>query len=168
MLSGLLVAVSALLAAASVLPYEWVRLWLDRFAADGSADAYTRAIHLAIAGRLRYVGIGLLGLGAVGYGARGWLVTAGRRFWVAAGALLRDLGPRLRRLMSEEPASYRVTSRSCRGSVARRLWALPIGGTTQLVVAATPNRRPPRESSSSLATSGVASTDRAALCAMLA
>jgi hypothetical protein len=65
-ISVLLVAVGAgLLAAQGLVPYEWVRHWLDRFAADGSADAYTSVVHAGIVGRLRYVGLGLILAGAL-------------------------------------------------------------------------------------------------------
>ena len=131
-LSGLLIVLSVFLVAAgamflmaaSVLPYEWVRLWLDRFAADGSADAYTRTVHLAIVARLRYVGVGSIALGVVVYGARRSLAVAARRLRIATGDLLRDAGRGARRLWSEE-STYLLTLLAIVGTgIGTRLWFL--------------------------------------------
>jgi Dolichyl-phosphate-mannose-protein mannosyltransferase len=132
MLPGLLIVLSALLVAAgatffmaaSVLPYEWVRLRLDRFAADGSADAYTRAVHLAIVARLRYVGVGAIALGIVVHAARRSFAAAIGRLWVASGDLSHDVGQRARRLWSEEPDYLLALAAIVSTGIGIRLWLL--------------------------------------------
>lgn len=82
---------AGLLAGATLIPYTTVRHWLDRFAADGSADAYTAAIHAGIVGRLRYVGLGLALLGILLYAARRPVAAAARVLAASTARLWHDV-----------------------------------------------------------------------------
>ena len=114
-----------LLAAAGLVPYEWIRHWLDRFAADGSADVYTAAIHEGIARRLRYVGLGLLALGVVSYGVRHRVAAGARAVVAGAVALLRDGARGVRRAWSEASTGHRVALLLIVGvGIGARLWLL--------------------------------------------
>jgi len=126
-LSILLGAVGAgLLAATSLVPHAWVREWLDRFASDGSADAYTTAVHAAIAGRLRYPALGFLLLGALVYALRGRLVVAGRALAASASGLGRDSLRSARALWAEASPGHRVALLGIvSAGVGMRLWLLP-------------------------------------------
>jgi hypothetical protein len=108
-LSILLGAVGAgLIAATGLVPYEWVRHWLDAFAADGSANAYTAAIHAGIVRRLRYAGLGLMLLGALLYTARHRLAAAGRAFAASTTRLLHDVVREVCRAWTEASTGHRV------------------------------------------------------------
>jgi hypothetical protein len=89
-------------------PYDVLRAWLDRFAGDGSADAYTPAAHAAIVGRVRIAGGVLLGLGAVVAAGSGrvaaFLARLGRSALVAGA----DLRGALRRFRRETPPAQHV------------------------------------------------------------
>jgi hypothetical protein len=116
-----------LLAAAGLVPYEWLRHWLDRFAADGSADVYTAAIHQGIARRLRYVGLGLLALGVVSYGVRHRVAAGAGAVAAGAVALLRDGARAARRAWSGASTGHRVAAVVVLGvGVGARLWLLGV------------------------------------------
>jgi hypothetical protein len=126
-ISVLLVAVGAgLLAAQGLVPYEWVRHWLDRFAADGSADAYTSVVHAGIVGRLRYVGLGLILAGALVYAVRQRLGNVGSALAASTAALIRDAVRGVRRAWTEMSIGHRVALLAILGAgIGIRLSLLP-------------------------------------------
>jgi hypothetical protein len=116
-----------LLAAAGLVPYEWIRHWLDRFAADGSADAYTAAIHQGIVRRLRYAGLGLLALGIVLHRVRHRLAAGVRAVAAGAVALLRDGTRSVQRMWSAASTGHRVALLLIVSvGIGARLWLLGV------------------------------------------
>jgi hypothetical protein len=108
-LAGVLVATGAgMLGAERLLPYEVIRPWLDRFAADGSADAYTRTIHLGIVARLRYVGVGLLVAGGLLGVTRGRLAAQAERIWAGRVDLLADGARWVRGVWADMSTAHRA------------------------------------------------------------
>ena len=117
---------AGLLVAAGLIPYEWVRHWLDRFAADGSADAYTVAIHAGIVGRLRVAALSLMLLAILLYTVRQRLTVAGRAFAASAAALTRDVVHWIRHAWSDASTGHRVALLGTLGAgIGIRLWLLP-------------------------------------------
>jgi hypothetical protein len=92
----------AFLMAPSIAPYEWVRMWRDRFAAAGAADAYTRIVHHTIVRRLQYVGVGWMVLRLAVFVARRRLAATVTRPRIAVVHFHRDLDHGARQLWLEE------------------------------------------------------------------
>jgi 4-amino-4-deoxy-L-arabinose transferase-like glycosyltransferase len=116
---------AGILAGARWIPYEALRQWLDRFAADGTADAYTAAIHAGIVGRLRYVGLGLVLLGILLYLVRSRLPAAGRALAASAVRLWRDVARAVREAWADAPIGQRVAFVGILAAgIGVRLWHL--------------------------------------------
>ena len=116
---------AGLLAGATLIPYETIRHWLDRFAADGSADAYTAAIHAGIVGRLRYAGLGLGLLGILLYLARRRVPVAGRALAASAARLWCDIAEGAREAWADVPIGHRVAFVGILAAgIGVRLWHL--------------------------------------------
>ena len=122
----LAVAGAGLLAGAGLIPYEWIRHWLDRFAADGSADEYTSVVHEGIVGRLRYAGLGLVVVGALFYTLRRRLTAASRAFAASAAGLRHDSVQWMRHASLGAPIGHRVALLVILAAgTGVRLWLLP-------------------------------------------
>jgi hypothetical protein len=121
----LTLAGAGLLVAAGRIPYTRVRAWLDPYAADGSAAAYTVAAHAGIVGRLRYVGLALALVGVVSYALRHRLAAGGRACAASVAELWTDGLWRLRRAWSDTSPAHRVALLLVLGAgIGSRLWLL--------------------------------------------